>query len=762
MKRRLSLLNQRHIRAPLLVLLAGVATTLIAAWLLATASAAYDRERFEGRSEMAAAALLDRMDTQIALLRGGAALFAASEDVSPEEFAAYVSRVGVGTRYQGVQGVGFSVKADGDDAALAADMQARGLEGFRPWPERQAGRERHSIAYLWPMGPRNQAAIGYDMYSEPTRREAMARARDGAVATLSGKVVLVQEIDPAKQPGFLIYAPVYRGGRAPATVEARREALIGFVYSPLRAHDLLSTVFPPDEERVVDVAVYDGAPRPENLLYATAAPHEARLQSTRTVEVAGRVWTLHVASTEAFEVGSNRDQVRWVLGGGLLITLLLAAAVAAQARAAMAAEDARAELSELNRSLEARVAERTAELTAATERLRAEAAQREAAEARVRQIQKMESIGQLAGGIAHDFNNMLAIVIGSLDIAKRRLDKEPAKARTYIDNALEGARRAGELTARLLAFSRQQALDPKVVDVNALVRGMSDMLRRTLGQKVEVEVVLAAGLWPTLADAGELENALVNLAVNARDAMAQSGGGRLTVETYNASLDEAYAAGHEIEPGQYVAIAVTDTGQGMPQEIVDRAFDPFFTTKEVGKGTGLGLSQVYGFVRQSGGHIKIYSEVGVGTTIKLYLPRSAGKAAPRRRKAEGEPPRAKPGEVVLVVEDEGDVRQVSVDALREFGYQVAQAPNAEQALAELSTLPRVDLLFTDLVMPGMDGGELAEAAIARRPGLKVLFTTGYARNAMMGDGPLGPNVRLLQKPFTVAALAACVRDALDH
>jgi len=394
-------------------------------------------------------------------------------------------------------------------------------------------------------------------------------------------------------------------------------------------------------------------------------------------------------------------------------------------------------------------------------RLVEEATNREIAEAQLRQMHKMESIGQLTGGIAHDFNNMLAIVIGSLDLAKRRLPNDRDKAENCIDNAMQGAERAAQLTARLLAFSRQQPLAPIAVDANRLVSGMSELLRRTIGESVRFETVLAGGLWPAFIDASQLENALVNLCVNARDAMPD--GGRLTIETSNTHLDEAYAAQHsEVAAGQYVMVSVTDTGCGMPAEVIERAFDPFYTTKEVGSGTGLGLSQVYGFVKQSGGHVKIYSEPGVGTTVKLYVPRHFGVAeAPGAVADIAELPRAKRHETVLVVEDEERVRLVSVDSLRELGYIVFHADGPRRALAMLAELPRVDLLFTDVIMPDMNGRKLAEAARVELPDLKVLYTTGYTKNAIVHNGMLDHDVAFLPKPFTIAQLAAKVRQVLD-
>jgi signal transduction histidine kinase/ActR/RegA family two-component response regulator len=406
-------------------------------------------------------------------------------------------------------------------------------------------------------------------------------------------------------------------------------------------------------------------------------------------------------------------------------------------------------------------------LAHSNQRLRAEAEERQMAEAQLRQIQKMETIGHLTGGIAHDFNNMLAIVIGSLDMAKRRLtaDVEP-RALQSLDHAMEGAQRAAQLTARLLAFSRQQPLEPQPLEANKLVGGMSEMLRRTIGDQLRMETVLAGGLWPCFADPGQLENAIVNLCVNARDAMPE--GGRLTIETTNAFLDEAYAAGHEeVVPGQYVMISVSDTGTGMPREVAERAFDPFFTTKDLGQGTGLGLSQVFGFIKQSHGHVKIYTETGEGTTIKLYLPRHYGAMAedskgiaPIQPKSKALP-RAGQEEIILVVEDEERVRHVSVEALRELGYVVVQASDAQHALEVLTLHPRIDLLFTDIVMPEMNGRKLADLARADRPELKVLYTTGYTRNAIVHNGMLDPGVAFLAKPFTLSQLANKVRQVLD-
>jgi CheY-like chemotaxis protein len=374
----------------------------------------------------------------------------------------------------------------------------------------------------------------------------------------------------------------------------------------------------------------------------------------------------------------------------------------------------------------------------------------------------MEAIGQLTGGVAHDFNNLLQVIIGNLDRIVRDVGDEAPRLKRAANNALNGAHRAAALTQRLLAFARRQPLDPKPLNVNALVTSLSEMVHRTLGETVAVETVLAAGLWQVEVDAHEMEAAVLNLAVNARDAMPE--GGRLTIETANAYIDEAYAANYvEITPGQYVCISISDTGQGMERATVARAFEPFFTTKPVGQGTGLGLSQVYGFVKQSGGHVKIYSEAGEGTTVKIYLPRLATVAVVLEEQGDSAIPEGDGEETILVVEDDDDVRTNSVEILRDLGYRVIEAHDGPSALRLLERQTRVDLLFSDVVLPGgMTGAQVAERARELRTTLKVLFTTGYARNAIIHHGRLDKGVRLITKPFSSAELAVKVRDVLDE
>jgi PAS domain S-box-containing protein len=387
-----------------------------------------------------------------------------------------------------------------------------------------------------------------------------------------------------------------------------------------------------------------------------------------------------------------------------------------------------------------------------------------AADERARQAQKMEAIGHLTGGVAHDFNNLLMVIIGNLETVQRRLtDKPPDVLRLQrsAENAMRGARRAESLTQRLLAFSRQQPLDPKPLDLGRVIPGMSDLLRRTIGERVTVETVLGGGTWRVLADPNQLELAVLNLAVNARDAMLD--GGKLTLETANVFLDDKYASTQaEVVPGQYVMLAITDNGSGMTDEVKAKAFDPFFTTKDVGHGTGLGLSQVYGFIKQSRGHIKIYSELGEGTTIKLYLPRAFAIFEESEEGDNKSLARGGKNETVLVVEDDADVRAYSCETISELGYHVLSAETGAAALRIFDNNPDIRLLFTDVGLPGgMNGRQLADEARKRRPGLKVLFTTGYARNAIVHDGRLDAGVDLITKPYSQAALSEKLRDIMD-
>jgi signal transduction histidine kinase len=383
------------------------------------------------------------------------------------------------------------------------------------------------------------------------------------------------------------------------------------------------------------------------------------------------------------------------------------------------------------------------------------------AENRLRQAQKMEAIGQLTGGIAHDFNNMLTVILGNAETLIGALGDKPA-VRALAEMTKTAAERCEELTNSLLAFARRQPLDPRIIDIGKLVSGMDGLLRRALGEEIDIRFAQSAALWHAMVDSSQLESSLLNLCLNARDAMPD--GGRLTVEVTNAVIDEAYSKNHdEVTPGEYVLLCVSDTGTGMTPEVVARVFEPFFSTKGVGKGTGLGLSMVYGFVKQSGGHIKIYSEVGHGTSVKLYLPRAMRDETPS---GEVEPScKSKDpigNETVLLVEDNDLVRQHGEKLLRELGYKVLVAGNGSEAMVILERGDPVDLLFTDVVMPGgMSGRELAQRVAALRPSLKILFTSGYAENAIVHQGRLDPGVHLLRKPYPRSELALKLRQLLD-
>jgi PAS domain S-box-containing protein len=445
----------------------------------------------------------------------------------------------------------------------------------------------------------------------------------------------------------------------------------------------------------------------------------------------------------------------WKTGSRAFVTVFLRdvndrrATDAALRKSEAEARDAAAALKELNQTLEVRVLERSAQLMETEEALR--------------QSQKMEAIGQLTGGIAHDFNNLLQGITGSLDLVKKRAAQGRfGELERFITGAMASATRAASLTHRLLAFSRRQPLAPRSVEVNALLASMEDLLRRTLGEQIVLEFVTAAGLWMTICDPNQLENAVLNLAINARDAMP--GGGRLTIETGNAHLEGVYAArSQEIEPGQYVCVSVTDTGTGMSAATMEKAFEPFYTTKPIGRGTGLGLSMIYGFAKQSGGNAKIYSELGKGTTVKLYLPRFCGEQDAEEEAVElGSGHLASHNETVLVVEDEFVVRDLIVEILQELAYTTLEAEDGPAALKILQSEQPVDLVITDIGLPILNGRQVVEAARVLRPELKVLFMTGYAENAAIAAGFLEPGMAMITKPFAMEALATKIREMLEN
>ena len=405
-------------------------------------------------------------------------------------------------------------------------------------------------------------------------------------------------------------------------------------------------------------------------------------------------------------------------------------------------------LREINETLEQRVADRTADLIATQDALR--------------QSQKMEAVGQLTGGLAHDFNNLLTGISGSLELMQTRISQgRMTDVERYVGAAQGAARRAAALTHRLLAFSRRQTLTPKPTDVRQLVSGMEELIQRTVGPAIMIETVNAAGLWPSLIDPSQLENAILNLCINARDAMPN--GGKISIETANRWMDHRAAEQRGLEPGQYISLCVSDTGTGMPPDVIARAFDPFFTTKPIGEGTGLGLSMIYGFAKQSGGSVSIYSEVGDGTMVCVYLPRHLGETETEDAPVDADNlPRAEEGETVLVIDDEPTVRMLVGEVLTELGYTAIEAVDGAAGLKIINSDLRIDLLVTDVGLPGgMNGRQVADAARSVRPDLKVLFITGYAENAVLSHGHLDPGMHVLTKPFAMDAIAARIRDLIE-
>ena len=489
------------------------------------------------------------------------------------------------------------------------------------------------------------------------------------------------------------------------------------------------------------------------------------------------VRTAHFWTETHPELEYEPDMLLLMKEHGLLAQLLLNQSEAertwspmerARLLSALAAREA--ELRELNEGLENEVQERTRELRAAEAELRelnegleSEVQERTqallAAEEALRQSQKMEAVGQLTGGLAHDFNNMLTGIIGNLELLQARVAQgRIGEIERYIAAAQDAAQRAAALTHRLLAFARRQPLDTKPSDINRIVLGMEDMLRRTLGERVELQTMLTGDLWPALTDVNQFENAILNLAINARDAMPD--GGRLTIETRNTQLDADYARRHDdVEAGEYVVISVSDTGIGMSPDVADRAFDPFFTTKPIGLGTGLGLSMIYGFAKQSRGHLRIYSEEGRGTTIRLYLARAYTDLDLPSIIEAVEPPRGE-GETILVVEDDAAVRLLITAVLEELGYRYLEASGAPQAMTILRSGARIDLLLTDVGLPIMNGRQLAEFARESRPEIKVLFVTGYAENAAVRGGFLDRGMDMLTKPFALNVLGLKIREMI--
>jgi signal transduction histidine kinase len=702
----------------------------------------------------------DQFRTYTALLRGGAGLFAAEKDtVTLAAFRAYVQRIEFQSLYPGVLGIGFTPNMPASERErFAVRAGALGVPDFRVRPVTD-NPTISPVLFAEPPNPRNQAAIGYDVMSDPVRRDMVERARDTGQPAASARIQLVQEIDANKQAGFLVAMPVYAGGGVPPDVEERRRRYLGFVFGAFRADDLFGTIVAAGAEDDAAFAVYDGAPGEKTLMHRSARSVggvAGHLTREETLELGGRTWTVRFEQRLSPRRSTALPEIWLVCGGGLFATALLGFVTLRQRRT----QD---EIHRLNASLEVRVEARTRDLQAAADRLRQAGEERARMEEVLRQSQKMEAVGQLTGGLAHDFNNLLAGISGSLELIETRIAQGRSKdVGRYIAAAQGAAKRAAALTHRLLAFSRRQTLAPKAVDVDRLVDGMLDLIQRTVGPSVDVRHVGASDLWPALVDPSQLENSLLNLCINARDAMPE--GGAIVIETSNRTIQRRQAEAQDMPEGEYLSLCVSDTGTGMPPEVVARAFEPFFTTKPMGEGTGLGLSMIYGFAKQSGGQVRINSEVGAGTTVCLYLPRHRGRADADGPAADRRPvAKAEAGETVLIVDDEATVRMLVTDVLSDLGYTAVEAADGAGGLRVLQSDARVDLLVTDVGLPGgMNGRQMADAARIARPDLKVLFITGFAEASLFGNGPLEPGMAVLTKPFAVDTLAARIRELIER
>jgi signal transduction histidine kinase/CheY-like chemotaxis protein len=701
----------------------------------------------------------DQFGTYTVLLRGAAGLFAAQRDrVTLSDFRAYVQRSDIRRLTPGVLAVGFTrTLPAAEQGQLLAEVQALGVSGFRVHPNTDDP-TISPVIFAEPPNPRNLAAIGYDVMSDPVRREMVERARDTGRSSASAPIQLVQEIDANKQAGFLVATPVYAGGAVPASRDERRRLFQGFVFGAFRADDLFRAIAAAETEDGTSFAVYDGLPGAKTLLHRSTPTTDATAgtpyRREAAVEVGGRTWTVVFTRHAASRWISAPSETWFMAGAGSLGTVLLGLASLRQART-------QERVHRLNASLEARVDERTRDLQYANAELRRAGEERARVEEQFRQSQKMEAVGQLTGGLAHDFNNLLAGISGSLELMQTRMSQgRMGDLDRYMSVAQGAAKRAAALTHRLLAFSRRQTLDPKPTNVNRLITDMEELVRRTVGPHIHLEVVGLAGAWPALIDPGQLENALLNLCINARDAMPD--GGRITIETANKWMDEAGARQHDLPPGQYLSVCVTDTGTGMSADLMTKVFEPFFTTKPLGEGTGLGLSMVYGFARQSGGQVRLYSEVGEGTTVCLYLPRHYGEAEEDDgTRGLSEVERASEGQTVLIVDDEPSVRMLVTEVLEDLGYTAIEAADSVAGLKVLQSDVRIDLLVTDVGLPGgMNGRQMADAGRERRPDLKVLFITGYAENAVLGNGYLRPGMQVLTKPFVLETLASRINELI--
>lgn len=742
---------------PALVAVIGLTLSLLGYIAVRNATVTEIRGQFEENATRRLGQLQDAVNINTTLLHSIEGLYAASQFVSREEFEIFVRNQPLTKSRQAILAWVPRISPD-ERSAIVAQARNDGINDFRVWshlseggPVPQAEADQYPIFYLEPFSG-NELLLGFDLASDSESRKALARARDNGEPAATSRISVLP--DSAESGTVMIAYPRYKAPLPPDTLLERRRDLVGYAVGLFNMSDLFEGYSGPQGPPDVDVFIYDlfAVPTPE-LLYARYANGEASpviepmdvvLDSyhwSGTMYVGGHTWLAVFRPVDEYPPAFG-DWRAWVTAAfGIFLTFLLTGY-------------------EWRRSTHTRRIEAlAADLSRSYARLEREIAERMLAEEQLRQSQKLEVVGKLTGGIAHDFNNLLTVILGNLETASERTGESGAVA-SQIRTAINAAVRGAALTQRLLAFARRQVLEPERLDLNSVIAAMLELIRRSLGVPIEVKTSLAKDLWPAMADRNQVENALLNLVVNARDAMPS--GGTLMIETQNVTLDAAYARQHsEVTPGDYVVLAVSDSGIGMTPETQERAIEPFFTTKEPGKGTGLGLSSIYGFARQSGGHLRIYSELGLGTTVRLYLPRAPGPEAAAAEKATGAGTYAG-SETILVTEDEPEVRAIAVAHLSESGYRVIEARDAAAALAAAKSVPKIDLLLTGVVLTGgMNGQYLAAALRERNPGLKVLFMSGYAEQERRPAERAETGFRLVQKPFRKSDLLSAIREALD-
>jgi len=743
---------------PALVAVLGLSLSFVGFAAVRNAMIAELQGEFEESATRQLGQLQDAVNINTTLLRSIEGLYASSQFVSREEFEIFVRNQPLRKFGESIVGWVPRVPAAKRESVV---QQAResGIADFRIWssksgaaPLPKSNLDLYPIYYLEPQEG-NASLLGFDLASDPDARAALARARDNGEPVSTGRIELLP--GSADAGAILMAYPRYKSPFPPDSDAKRRSDLVGFAVGVFQIKDFFEAGFGAAVSSDRDVFIYDLSAAPEPALLLSLF---AKLQDepdtdvslndlfedyhwSGTMHVGGRTWLAIFRPVPDYIPvwGSWRSWLAAIIG--VFVTILFTAYEWRRATH--------------NRRIEALAADLSHSYT----RLERETDERMMAEEQLRQSQKLEIVGKLTGGIAHDFNNLLTIILGNLETAIERTGESSGIA-AQIRTAMNAAVRGAALTQRLLAYARRQVLEPEVIDLNCVVNAMTDLVRRSLGSAIEVKPSLAKDLWPAVADRNQVENALLNLVINSRDAMPA--GGTLTLETQNVTLDAHHAGGQgELAPGDYVALAVSDTGVGMTRDIQERVFEPFFTTKEPGKGTGLGLSSIYGFARQSGGLLRIYSEPGLGTTVRLYLPRAeAAAAAAASSMPAAELPRGT--ETVLVAEDEAEVRAIAVSHLSKSGYRVIEAEDAASALAAAKGKDNIDLLLTDVVLAGgMNGQNLAAALRGRVPGLKVIFMSGYSEQGLHGSGQPHPGARLLQKPFRKSDLLKAVRDMLD-